>query len=82
MTVDDSLDRRVMEAVARVFHKEVTEITRDTHFVADLFAKSINIVELIAILEYEFSVDIPGAEARRNKTVGEAIDFLAELIKK
>jgi acyl carrier protein len=82
MTPDKTPEERIKEAVARVFHKEVTEISRDTYFVKDLFAKSVNIIELTAILEYEFDIEIPGIQARRARTVGEAIDLVVSLLKK
>ena len=82
MTTDKTLEERVKEAVAKVFHKKVAEISRDTRFVEDLLAKSINIVELTAILGFELGITIPPAQARRAKTVGEAIDFVGSLLKK
>ncbi len=82
MTPDKTVEERVKQAVARVFHKEVTTLTRDTRFVEDLFAKSVNVLELTAILEFEFDIPmIPLAQARRAKTVGEAIDLVASLLK-
>jgi len=60
----------------------VSELTRDTRFAEDLHAKSVNIVELIALLENEFGVEIPFMEARRRKTIGEAIDFVVSLRKR
>lgn len=82
MAPDKNPEVLVKEAVARVFHKDVSEIGRDTRFLQDLFAKSINIVELTAILEYEFDIEIPAAQARRAKTVGETIDLIESLLKK
>ncbi len=78
---DKTTEERVIQAVARVFHKQVNEINRDTRFVEDLFAKSVNVLELTAILEFEFnSPMIPMAQARRAKTVGEAIELVTKLL--
>jgi acyl carrier protein len=82
MTSDKTHEERVKEAVARVFHKEVTEISRDTRFVQDLFAKSVNIIELLAILGYEFDITIPLVHAKRAKTVGDAVDLVGRLLNK
>lgn len=82
MTSDKNFEERVKEAVAKVFHKEVTELSRDTRFVEDLFAKSINIIELIAILEYQLGIEIPSAQGKRWRTVGQAIDLVGSLLKK
>lgn len=83
MTPGKATEERVKEAVAKVFHKEVAEISRNTRFLEDLFAKSVNILELTAILEYEFGIPvIPLARARRAKTVGEAVDLIESLLTK
>ena len=80
MAEDKMVEERVMQAVARVFHRDVSQLSRDTSFVKDLMAKSLNIIELTAVLENEFNIEIPGAEARRRNTVGEAIDLVERLL--
>jgi len=75
-TLEERIAERVTKEVARIFKKEISEITRETRFVEDLNAKSLNIVELVAVLENEFQVMLPFAETRRKKTVGEAIDLV------
>ena len=75
-TLEERIAERVTKEVARIFKKDVSAITRDTRFVEDLHAKSLNIVELVAVLENEFQVMLPFAETRRKKTVGEAIDLV------
>jgi acyl carrier protein len=81
MTAERTIEDRVKEVVARVFHKDVDQLNRDTRFVQDLYAKSLNIIELIAVLEDEFDIDIPSAEARKRRTVGEAVDLVEGLYK-
>jgi acyl carrier protein len=81
VTLEERIAMRVMNEVARIFKKDVHELTRNTRFVEDLDAKSLNIVELIAVLENEFETEIPYAQARRRKTVGEAIDLVISLRK-
>lgn len=83
MTQGKTTEERVIEIVARVFHKEVAVINRDTRFIDDLFAKSINIVELLAVLEYELHIPaIPLSKARQMNTVGKAIDLVVSLLDK
>jgi acyl carrier protein len=79
MTLEDRIEAGVMKEVARIFKKTPGELTRDTRFAEDLHAKSLNIVELVAVLENQFEVMIPYAETRRRKTVGEAIDLVISL---
>lgn len=82
MPDDKLIEERIIKWVAKVFRKDVSQISRDTRFVEDLLAKSINIIELSALLENEFDIEIPGAEARKNKTVGEAVELIERLLQK
>ena len=81
-TQEQTVEERVKQVVAKVFHTEVDQISRETRLIEDLYAKSLNIIELIASLENEFDMDIPAFEARRNKTVGEDIDLIEKLLMK
>jgi acyl carrier protein len=49
---------------------------RNTSFVNDLNADSLDTVELVMELEDEFDLTIPDEEAEKLKTVGEAIDYI------
>ncbi len=81
MKIEDRIAEGVMKAVARIFRKDVSELTLNTRFVEDLHAKSVNIVELIAVLQNEFQIEIPMMKARRQKTIGESINFIISLRK-
>ncbi len=52
------------------------EITRNSSFVDDLKADSLDIVELVMALEDEFEVKIPDEDYDKIKTVGNAIDYI------
>jgi acyl carrier protein len=52
--------------------KDPGELSPDTRWVEDLKAKSVNYVQVIAVLEAEFDVQINFMEFRRKKTLGEA----------
>jgi len=54
------------------------EITRDTSFVNDLSADSLDTVELVMEFEDEFEMSIPDEEAEKIQTVGQAIDYITE----
>ena len=81
MKIVDRIAEGVMKAVARIFRKDVSELTLNTRFVEDLRAKSVNIVELIAVLQNEFQIEIPMMKARRQKTIGDSINFIVSLRK-
>ena len=78
---EKSVEERMKKVVAEIFNKKVTEISRDTDFVADLHAKSIDIVELIAGVEEEFKIPVVQGQVMRNRTVGEAIDWMDKKLK-
>ena len=52
------------------------EITRDTSFINDLAADSLDTVELVMALEEEFDLEIADEIAEKITTVGEAIDYI------
>jgi len=76
---DESTDveRRVVAVVADIFNEDPSDLDRDTEFVADLSAKSMDIIALLAALEGEFGFPISASDVRQNKTVGEASDWIA-----
>lgn len=66
-------------AISATMNKPVEELTDSTELIADLGAKSVNLVRIIAALEDEFELEIPFMEFRRKKSIGEAIDFIVQL---
>ena len=58
----------------------VPEITRSTSFINDLEADSLDLVELIMAIEDEFDLQIPDENSERISTVGDAVDYIEELL--
>ena len=50
----------------------------DSAFVDDLGADSLDIVELIMVLESEFDMEIPDEEAEMITTVGDAVKYIQD----
>ena len=71
-----SVEAKVIEVVAEQLGVDKDKITRDTSFVNDLGADSLDTVELIMELEEEFDTTIPESTAEQIQTDGQAIDFL------
>ncbi|MFO0867669.1 MAG: acyl carrier protein [Pirellulales bacterium] len=71
-----SVADRVMDIVAEQLGVDREKINRDTSFVNDLGADSLDTVELVMELEDEFDIDIPDDAAEKIQTVGQAIDFI------
>jgi acyl carrier protein len=78
-----STEERVIEIVCENLGVNKEQVTRQTSFIEDVGADSLDIVELVMELEEEFEITIPDEQAEKIKTVGEAIDYIErELAKK
>ncbi|MBI1825038.1 MAG: acyl carrier protein [Planctomycetes bacterium] len=76
MSTGESIEQKVIQIVAEQMSVDKATITRNTSFVNDLNADSLDTVELVMELEDEFDLTIPDDEAEKMKTVGEAIDYI------
>jgi len=74
--VPDEIETKVIEIVAEQMGVDKSEITRETSFVNDLNADSLDTVELVMEFEDEFELSIPDEEAEKIQTVGQAIDYI------
>jgi len=79
MGLRDEILEKIIQRTAEVFKKDRGELSADTRFVEDLKAKSVNFIQIIAILEDAFDVQINFMEFRRKKTLGEAAEFVSQL---
>jgi len=75
------IEDKVFQIVSDQLSTERSELNRDTSFVNDLNADSLDTVELVMELEDEFDITIPDEEAEKLKTVGEAIDHIQQNLK-
>ena len=75
------IESKVKKIVAEQMGVAETEITRDTSFVNDLNADSLDTVELVMEFEDEFEMSIPDEEAEKIQTVGMAIDYIMNHLK-
>ena len=75
-----SVEERVIEIVANQLGVDKEKVTRDSAFVNDLGADSLDFVELVMELEEEFNIDIPEDALDSIETVGQVIDFIQEAI--
>ena len=71
-----SVDERVMKIVVEQLGVNESEVTKESSFVDDLGADSLDTVELVMALEEEFDCEIPDEEAEKITTVKQAIDYI------
>jgi acyl carrier protein len=69
-------DERVIEIVAEQMGVDKAQLTRETSFVNDLGADSLDTVELVMEFEDEFDISVPDEDAEKIQTVGQAIDYV------
>ncbi len=72
-----AIEKRVVEIIGEQMGADKAEITRETSFINDLNADSLDTVELVMEFEDEFDMSIPDEEAEKIQTVGAAIDYIA-----
>ena len=70
------IETKVKKIVADQMGVAEAEITRETSFVNDLNADSLDTVELVMEFEDAFEMSIPDEEAEKIQTVGMAIDYI------
>ena len=72
------IEDKVVAIVSDQMGVDKAEISRETSFVNDLNADSLDQVELVMELEDEFELSIPDEDAVKIQTVGQAIDYIKE----
>lgn len=74
-----AIEKRVIEIISEQMGADKSDITRDTSFINDLNADSLDTVELVMEFEDEFDMSIPDEEAEKIQTVGAAIDYIVNI---
>lgn len=73
---------KVRELLASQFELAIDKINDDTDIVADLGADSLDLVEMIMMLEEEFGIVITDEAIYGYKTVGEITAFIENILDK
>jgi acyl carrier protein len=75
------VESKVTDIVSEQMGVDKSEISRETSFINDLNADSLDTVELVMEFEDEFDMSIPDEEAEKIQTVGAAIDYIVQTVK-
>ena len=71
-----SVEERVVDIVTEQLGVEKDKVKRESSFVNDFGADSLDTVELVMELEEEFDITIPDDAAEKIQTVKDAITFI------
>jgi len=73
-------EQEVLEKVKKVVVDQLgvseAEISKESSFVNDLGADSLDTVELVMALEEAFSTEIPDEDAEKIKTIGDTVTYI------
>ena len=73
-----AVEEKVKEIITKQMGAKAEQITKETSFINDLGADSLETVELIMEFEDAFDMNIPDEEAEKIRTVGDAIKYIEE----
>jgi acyl carrier protein len=72
-----SIEERARAIICDQLNVESEKVVMTASFIEDLGADSLDIVELIMIMEEEFDLDIPDEDTEKMKTVGDVVRYVA-----
>ena len=74
-----AIEKKVIDIISEQMGADKNEIKRETSFINDLNADSLDTVELVMEFEDEFDMSIPDEEAEKIQTVGAAVDYIVNV---
>ena len=80
MLTTEAIEDKVFTIVSEQMAVNKAEINRETSFINDLNADSLDIVELVMEFEDNFDMSIPDEEAEKIQTVGAAVDYIVNVV--
>ena len=72
------IEEKVYQIVSEQLSVDKSELSRETSFVNDLNADSLDTVELVMELGDEFDLTIPDEDAEKLATGGDAIEYIGK----
>ena len=72
MPVED----KIKKIIAETLSVDLSEVVPESSFIEDLNADSLDIIEIIMLLEDEFNMKIPNEDANKMFRVKDAVEFI------
>jgi acyl carrier protein len=76
-----TVEERVKAVTANILRLNIDEIKMEHNFTADLGAESVQSIELVAMFEEEFGIEMDEDAALSVETVGDAVKFITAVCK-
>ena len=73
-----SVEEKVISIVTEQLSVPKEEVTRESAFVDDLKADSLDVVELVMEFEDEFEITIPDEDYDKIRSVGDAVKYIED----
>ncbi len=80
MSFKEEVIRLLAKKAEDLFNIPASSLGTETSFKEDLGCKSADIVKFTLMLEDEYDIEVPFMAFNRNKTFGEAANYMAELL--
>ena len=68
--------------ISEKFGIDEAQITADTRIIEDLGADSLDLVDMLTIIEDDFNIVIPDEAALNMRTVGDVVDYMQKASEK
>ena len=71
-----NVEEKIKNIIVEQLGVSVDEVIPEASFVDDLGADSLDLVELVMVLEEEFGKEIPDEDAEKIQTVQDVVDYI------
>ncbi len=73
---------KIKPMISEKFGIDEAQITSDTRIIEDLGADSLDLVDMLTIIEDDFNIVIPDEAAMNMRTVGDVVDYMQKASEK
>ena len=71
---------KLQAIIADVLNVDTSEVTMETTFVDDLGADSLDVFQILMVVEEEFDIEIDPEEAEKIVSVGDAVQAIRNIV--